>query len=332
LTAPNNIKTVGAMVAGMAARLEKSLLDVGAGPGSIAPDETFYDWCIKLADAGLVVDGIPFSLVDREALVPLYRCVPTTIAEANRRTIVVMKAAQCGLTLWAALISLYFCTKFEPCVWGTFMPDAAVASDLSERRILPIIRSIPAIHRHLTTRTAPDGSTISLGEGNKLTRVLGAKGRSALLFNWTSSAIGTESRPMDGIGYDEVQGMSLSDIDRVMERTSASRIRFRVLISTANLPESDIAAWWERGTRNCYHSFCKSCGQFTDLSAFFPDCIAYNYGQFEGAPVDYVYVCPPTAGGCGARIEDSQRGGKYIPQAPNAAIESYHIAQTVSPR
>ena len=179
----------------------------------------------------------------------------------------------------------------------------------------------------LSTRTAPDGSTVNVGSGSKLTRIIG---KSALLFNWTSSAIGTESRPMDAQILDEVQGMSLADIDRTAARMDASRIRFRVLISTANLPENDVHTWFMRGTRNTFHTLCSHCGAETDLSEHFPACVQYNYGQIERAPIDYVYVCPPEAGGCGRWLEDSQNG-RYIPQAPNAPLESYHLAQTCSP-
>jgi hypothetical protein len=68
----------------------------GAGygrPGSIPLEMTFLDWCRDLAAKGLKVDNKPFDLDDRPSLVPLYAAIPTTIEDALRRTLVLMKGA-----------------------------------------------------------------------------------------------------------------------------------------------------------------------------------------------------------------------------------------------
>jgi hypothetical protein len=72
--------------------------------------------------------------------------------------------------------------KFEPAVIGLFLPDQALAGDKSKRRFLPIVRSIPDVHRKLTTRI--DGEkVVRVGEGDILTRIMGD---SSFLFLWTS--------------------------------------------------------------------------------------------------------------------------------------------------
>ena len=294
-----------------------------AAPGSIPDDMTFLAWCQDLAAKGLKVDAHPFRLDDRPSLVPLYEAIPTTIKEAVRKTLVLMKGAQLGATVWEMLADIYMAIKFEPAVIGMFLPDQALAADKSKRRFLPVVRSIPPVHQRLTTRMEGEKS-IKVGEGDILTRVIGD---SAFLFLWTSGGVTTESRPMDVLSLDEVQGMTLEQIDKVYERMSASRIRYRLMLSTANVPDADIDFWYKQGTQNAFHTECPHCGALNDLSTHFPACVEYNTGQHVGAEInEYVYVCPA----CHGWLEDTQRG-RFIEGNPSASIDSYHISQLISP-
>ena len=153
---------------------------------------TFLGWCRDLAAKGLKVDARPFRLDDRPSMIPLYEAIPTTIEEARRKTLVLMKGAQLGATVWEMLADLYMAIKFEPAV-GMFLPDQALAADKSKRQFLPVVRSIPDVHRKLTTRIEGD-RTVKVGEGDILTRIMGD---SAFLFLWTSGGVTTKSRPMD---------------------------------------------------------------------------------------------------------------------------------------
>jgi hypothetical protein len=291
---------------------------------SIPEDLTFLQWCNGLAASGLKVDGIPFTLDDRPSLRPLYEAVPTTVEEARRQTLVLMKAAQMGATTWQMLAVVYMTLKFSPVVIGAFLPDQATAGDISERRFMRIVRTIPEAYQRLITRVAPDGSLLKVGEGNILTRIMQ---ESAVLFLWTSGKLTTESRPMDVVTYDEVQGMSLEEIDRVYERMSASRIRFRLMLSTSNVPEMDIDFWYKHGTRSAWHVECQHCNAMSDLSQFWPECCVYNLGQIADAPMlDWVYVCPE----CASWIQDTQRG-RYIAANPDASVKSWHVSQIQSP-
>ena len=146
------------------AKVQGQLAGAGYGrPGSIPPEMTFLEWCLDLAAKGLEVDGRPFTLDDRPSLIPLYEAIPTTKEQAARRTVVLMKGAQLGATVWEMLADLYMAIKFEPAVMGMFLPDQALAGDKSKRRFLPIVRSIPDVHRKLTTRI--DGGPGHRGRG-----------------------------------------------------------------------------------------------------------------------------------------------------------------------
>lgn len=295
-----------------------------AAAGSIPADMTFLDWCLALGRAGLKVDGKPFSLEDRQALVPLYEAIPTRREDAMRKVLVIQKGAQVGLTVWEMLANVYMAIKFEPLTIGMYLPDITSAQYKSENRFMRTLRTIPEIYQRLITRVM-GGQSVKVGEGNVMTRVMG---ESTFLFLWTSGKVSTESRPMDVLSFDEVQEMDLDQIDKTMERISASDFRFTMLLSTANWPDLDINFWFKRGNQMVFHTRCPSCGEGTDLSEHFPKCIEYNTGKHVGAPMnEYVYVCVL----CGGWIKDTQRGHYVVGNPEQTRITSLHFPQTISP-
>lgn len=295
----------------------------------IPEDMTFRQWCEDLAEKGLKIDGKPFSLNDRPALIPLYDAIPSTPDGAQDVTLTIMKATQLGLTVWEILANIYMGLKWAPVTIGMFLPDQATAAYKSEHRFMRIVRSSRDLHRELTHRTGDDGREEKIGEGNVLTRVMGD---SLFLFLWTSGKVSTESRPMDIVTLDEVQEMALDQIDKVQARTGDSLIRLTLLLSTANMPDLDIHFWYQGGTQEIWHSRCPHCGEFHDLSdpvGVFPaKSIGYNTGQIKKAALnEYVWTCP----GCGGWIEDPQQG-QYIVQKPEALYRSFLLPRTISPR
>jgi len=259
---------------------------------------TFIDWCEDLAAKGLKVDGIPFSLDDRPALRYLYEIIPTSIEEARHKLLIVMKGAQLGLTVWEMLVFLYFSLKFSPCKLGSYVPDRSLAAYKSSERFLPIIRTVPDAYQKLLKSPSDNKKT---SEGNVLTRNIGA---SKVLFLWTSGKVSTESYPLDVLGFDEVQGMLVSQMETVMERLSASEVGYVMMLSTAKWPDADIHYWYQRGNQMQFHTKC-DCEGGVVLDEHFPDCIQYNASEIGGAPENkYIYVCPV----CKVYIENAQVG------------------------
>ena len=305
---------------------------------------TFLEWCNDLATKGMKIDRKPFKLSDRPALVPIYQAIPTTRREAWQRVLTIQKATQLGLTVWEVLADIYMAKKWAPVNIGMFLPEATLASFKSERRFMPIIRSVPELHREMVSRVNDDGTVQSIGEGNVLTREFG---QSLLMFLWTSGKVTTESRPMDVVSLDEVQGMDLDEIDKVRNRVGDSDVQFTILLSTANMPDLDINAWYKRGTQEVWHTRCESCGALSDLSdpaGIFPTkSITYNTGQVRVGAVpplregvaaapernEYVWTCPR----CACWLPDPQHG-EYVPQNPAAGQHrrSFLLPRTVSPR
>jgi hypothetical protein len=290
----------------------------------IGDDVTFRQWCEHLATQGLKIDGKPFNLADRPAMASIYDRIPSTKAECFRHMLVLMKCAQVGFTVMETLAAIYLGLKFGPSTVGMFLPDVNLAGMKSSERFMPMVRSVPQL-RALMTQDATDGSGRKPGEGNVTRRRLA---EALFVFSWTSGRATTESIPMDFLSFDEVQEMTLAQMEKTMERLSASSYRYTLMGSTANWPALDIHHWYKQGTQHRFHTRCPTCGVGKPLDDYFPACINLDTDMVD--PVThqqgmYRYVCE-----AGHWIDDSQIG-EWIPDNPDAWITSVHFHQMLSP-
>lgn len=282
----------------------------------IPADMTFTQWCEQLGRDGMRVDGSAFTLENRPAMKWLYDRLPSDPKEAFGRIDVLQKCAQVGFTVMEMLYSIYVALKWTPCKVGMYLPDMKLAAAKSAERFMPIVRTVPVAYSRLT-----DGKA---SEGNVMIRSMG---ESRFHFLWTSGKAMTESFPLDVLSFDEVQEMTIEQMEKTQERLSASRIRYTLMGSTANWPEADINWWYKKGQQWRFHTLCPECGESHVLDDYFPECIDYNAGQVKRAPVDeYVYVCRT----CRGWIDDPQRG-EWRAANPGARIFSVHYPQFLSP-
>lgn len=288
---------------------------------AIPDDMTFRQWCERLGSEGMKVDDHPFTLENRQALHFVYDLIPTTPEQAYKKMIVLMKGAQMGLTIWEMLADIYMALKWAPCKIGMYVPDRSLAGYKSAERFMPVVRTVPAAYDRLTESDPNTGR--KKGEGNVLNRTMGD---SRFLFLWTSGKVATESFPLDVVSFDEVQEMLIGDMEKTMERMSASFIRFTLMLSTAKWPDADIHFWYKMGKQYRFHTEC-DCEDGVLLDDHFPHCVVFNEKQYRGAPKDeYVYVCPV----CNAYIPD-QQVGRWVAHNPGAPIDSVHLPQILSP-
>lgn len=291
---------------------------------AIADGVTFRQWCEQLGEDGLLVDGDPFTLKNRPAMAWLYDQIPSTMEEAFRRTLVLMKCTQVGFTVMEMLATIYMGLKFSPCTVGMFMPDISLAEGKSTERFMPILRTIPEAYK-LMTQDAANGTGRKKGEGNVRRRRIG---ESLYLFNWTSGKASTESFPMDILTFDEVQEMSLAQMEKTRERLSASDYRYNLMGSTANWPDADIDHWYKKGTQHRFYTACPHCDSRRPLDDYFPACIQFDpemQDPVTKAQGTHRYVCEN-----GHWIDDPQRG-EWVAGNPDAFIISAHFPQMLSP-
>lgn len=293
-------------------------IELSASQTIIGRDETFLQWCDRLAADGLKVDGIPFRLDDRPTMRWVYSLIPSTIDEAFGKQLVLMKCAQVGFTVMEMLAMIYLALKFMPCKIGMYLPDMKLAGIKSSERFMPIVRTVPPAYRLMMDDVT--GARRG-GEGNILVRNMGG---SRFHFMWTSGKAMTESVPLDVVSFDEVQEMTIADMEKTKERMSASRIRYTLMGSTANWPDRDIHFFYKKGSQHQFWTRCPSCGEHGILDDHFPECIRFVDG-------DYRYVCHA----CGGVIDDPQ-AGEWRAANADAGFTSVHYPQflssTISPR
>jgi hypothetical protein len=295
---------------------------------AIRPGESFLQWCERLEEGGLMVDGRPFTLSDRPAMRFIYDLIPSTAEEAFGRVDVIMKCTQVGFTVFEMLAMIYMALKFSPAKIGMFMPSQMLASGKSSERFMPIVRTVPEVYALMTEKAAK--GTRGGGEGNILIRNMG---QSRFHFLWTTGKTATESFPMDVISFDEVQEMAIADMEKTRERMSASAVRYTLMGSTANWPDSDIHFWYKKGTQHQFHTLCLHCGTHQVLDEHFPACIGYdseaprrvNRGA-EVARGEYRYRCVE----CEGWIDDPQVG-EWRAKDAGADVRSVHFPQFLSP-
>lgn len=295
-----------------------SPIELSHSQALIGRSETFLQWCERLAEDGLKVDGLPFRLDDRPTMRWVYEQIPSTPEEAYGRKLVLMKCAQVGFTVMEMLAMIYLAVKFMPAKIGMYLPGQDLARIKSSQRFLPIVRTIPDAHRLLTLD--PSGSKAT-GEGNVMIRNMGS---SQFYFMWTSGRTSTESLPLDVLSFDEVQEMAVSDMEKTNERLSASRIRYTLMGSTANWPDRDIHFFYKKGSQHQFWTLCTSCDTHQILDDHFPNCIRLRDG-------DYRYVCHS----CDAVIDDPQVGEWRAANPdgcnPDGSASSIHYPQFLSP-
>jgi hypothetical protein len=280
----------------------------------IPGDMTFVEWCEVLAEEGLLVDGIPFSLADRPAMRWLYEQVPSTVEEAHKQYMILQKCSQVGFTVMEMLATIYWGLKFEPIKIGMYLPDQKLAAAKSTERFLPVVRTVPVAYKRLTRGKASEGNVMIRNIGN-----------SRYHFLWTSGKSMTESFPIDILSFDEVQEMTIESMEKTGERLSASNVRFTMMGSTANYPDSDINWWYKRGTRHRFHTECPECGERHIMDEYFPDKVG-EIIRMDTDLGDYRYACPH----CDGWIDDTQTG-EWIPEDPESRRFSAHFHQMLSP-
>ena len=125
---------------------------------------------------------------------------------------------------------------------------------------------------------------------------------------------------------------------RCLSRTSrrsrsgspAATVKFALLGSTANHPESDIHHFYKQGDQQRFHTRCPECDAAEPLDEYFPACIGFD-AEFTdpetGAPGAYRYRCR-----AGHWISDAQIG-EWRSTNPEAhpKTTSIHFPQMLSP-
>jgi len=227
------------------------------------------------------------------------------------RRIVIMKAAQMGLTVRLLMRCLWWVADGRKQVnVALFFPSEKAVFELHTSRFRPMAESSVKMMRMAD-------SFDRMG----LVRF----GVSTMRFRGMRSPVGLDSFPVDVEEFDEVRLMPTSYIQRAFVRLSESQLRgphgeagIIELNSTAGFPNQDIDLWFSRSDMNywrtpCPNPACKRSRTGIIMPLRWPDVVGRNGSRLY-------YQCPD----CLTEIPDDWllTKGFYVPERPGAKDES----------
>jgi len=277
----------------------------------------FWQW---VTEAHLWVDREYFSYDDFQFLVPIYQSIPNTLEELHGFKMIVMKASQMGGSVIFLMLCYYLMLRFALRI-GYYLPDQTTAMDLSGTRFIETIRKNPDLLELMVDYLGHKD------EGSKSTRRIA---NSIIMFLYTGMNVGppggkttmrTESLPLDMLVFDEVQSMARVQMEKTLERASASKLRITGMVSTPVWPDADIHAFFKETTQEYFHTRCRcNSGDGIVISEEFPNSIGERQGEI-------FYRCPH----CDKHFIDPQDGA-YVAHNPGADHRGFSFAQTLSRR
>lgn len=272
---------------------------------------------------GIIVDRrAKFTYHGFEFLRPIYQALPDDEAAWPDFSLTIMKAAQCGASIFALGVPLYVSARLGGFSTTYFLPDQASASKMSGERFMELIRPNPELYQILQESNVGT----SKNEGSKHLRRFGS---SFLFFGYLGGSMQTESMPLDLLIFDEVQQMTPVQMEKARERVAASKYKMTLRLSTALMPDSDIHAYFKLSDQRYWHTRCHCSSsdpeQWVVLSEIWPDCVGEGNGTTPGVPKGFFYRCPR----CSTLITNPRRG-RYVAHLPeNAPNLGFHFAQTL---
>ncbi len=240
-----------------------------------------------------------------------------------RARVVIMKAAQTGLTVKLLNRAMWLCSDVRKQInVGLGFPSRDAVEQLAASRFKPQLYTSARMIELIRDVNRVD--LMRLGVSNM--RFLGLR-----------SGITNDSNPLDAELIDEVRLIAATTVERFMIRTSESTLideetGARGLIelnSTAGFPSMDIHRYFLDSTQGWWATPCPDvkCRRHRSgimLAREFADKVGNVVGQDDSGR--YYLRCPR----CGARItDDMQQSGFYIHENPGAQWTGFHFSQLV---
>jgi len=188
------------------------------------------------------LDGKPFSFEGHEYLRGLY--------DDTTPHVVVIKAAQLGVTTWAILRSLHGCLSGLTVLY--FFPTKTDVLDFSRSRVNPLIAA-----NAFLTRAIKETDTAGLK------RI----GDAYLYLRGMQSTVGMKSVPADVVVFDELDEATPDAKALARERLSHSDYRRMVELSNPSLPGYGIDEAFQESDQRAWMIKCQSCGHWSSMEA-----------------------------------------------------------------
>lgn len=277
----------------------------------------FKDWALS---SGLWIDRETFNFTDFPYLEPIYDTPPNNLEDLFGYELILRKPAQAGGSIFFLMwLGIYMPLRTTMNL-GYYLPDEFTTYAFSDTRYKSMMKNNPDL--------------LQLMEDSQGHRDIGSKairhlGMSMVMFMYTGmnqtatreqQTMRTEAMPLDCLVFDEVQGMTRGQIEKTMERLSASKLRINGKVSTPKWPEADIDEWFQESDQRHFHTDCK-CSDGIDLAEEWPNCIA------RARDGRVFYRCPH----CDTDLPEPWIG-KYIKHKPTAIKPGFTWSQCISKR
>jgi len=246
------------------------------------------------------LDGKPFSFEAHEYLRGLY--------DDTSPHVVVIKAAQVGVTTCAILRSLHACLSGLTVLY--YFPTKTDVLDFSRSRVNPLIATNPFL-----TRAVRETDTIGLK------RI----GDAYLYLRGMQSTVGMKSVPADMAVFDELDEATPDAKTLARERLSHSDYRRLVELSNPSLPGYGIDEAFQESDQRAWMMKCPACGHWTAMEAEFPNKLGEEVRVIRSRPDG---TCCRACVRCGGELDVAQ--GEWVPEYPDRSVHGYRISQLIS--
>ena len=208
----------------------------------------------RLADMGLLVDGVPFDL-------GRYPWAIDLLNEAHPN-VVIRKGAQLGFTITMILRTIDMSLYDYPRGVLYLMPSRDDVADFSKTRF----------NRFLKENADTLGKIVSGTDSVNVKRI----GNAFIYFRGARSRSQLKSIPVDALYTDEEDEMDPAQVDLAEHRLDGSSFKHHFRLSTPTIPDFGVDYHWNRSDKRHWKIKCDACGGWTCLELDFPECLKRN--------------------------------------------------------
>lgn len=264
-----------------------------------------FDLLKEIRKSKIRLKGLSFNLEEYPQLVDIYK--------DRHPEIVVMKAAQCGVTEWAVQFALQFLRLHKRTTVIYTLPSRSLASSVSKLRIDSLYN---------------DNQSAFMKQGHKglyfakYDSVYEKQIKDSFLYlqgTWTSTQ--TISTPGDVLIHDEVDFCKGDVLAKFRSRIGNSDYRIIKKFSTPTYPEYGIHKEFLNSDQHHWWYKCEHCGYIFKLCCAWPDVLFYN--EKDNEPY---FGCPK------CKKEIKRNKGWWKPDNPGVLKRGYHVTKLAFPR
>lgn len=264
-----------------------------------------FDLFEQIKKINLQKNDKPFSLKEYPQLVAIYH------DKHPEKTI--MKAAQCGITEWAIILSSVFLKLHRGTTVIYTLPSRSLASSISKQRIDTLIHDNSRTFLNINKKGHVQVKYDSIFEKQIKRGYLFLQG------TWKESQ--TISTPGDVLMHDEIDFCKGDILKKFRSRIGNSDYKWIFKFSTPTYPEFGIHKEFLKSDQHHWWYKCEHCGHVFMLCCSYPDVLHFDEETDE-----------PYFGCVSCHKEISRKKGWWKAENPSSDKRGYHVTKLAAPR